>query len=66
MQRVPFLLFGREFWDKVVNWQALAEAGTISAADLELFRFVETAEEAVAIIDGWDPASQRGPVPGRT
>jgi uncharacterized protein (TIGR00730 family) len=66
MQRVPFLLFGREFWDKVVNWQALAEAGTISAADLELFRFVETAEEAVAIIDGWDPASQRRPVPGRT
>jgi len=53
MKRVPFLLFGQAFWEKVVNWQALAEAGTISPEDLELFRYVETAEEAVAVIDGW-------------
>ncbi len=50
MRRIPFLLFCRDFWDKVINWQALAEAGTVSAADLELFRYVETAEEAVEII----------------
>ena len=56
MRRIPFLLFGRAFWESVVNWQALAEAGTISRADLELFRFVETAEEAMAAIDGWPPA----------
>ena len=53
MQRVPFLLFGREFWERVINWEALAEAGTISAEDLGLFRFVETADEAVEIIDRW-------------
>jgi predicted Rossmann-fold nucleotide-binding protein len=53
MKRVPFLLFGRSFWDKVINWQALAEAGTISAEDLRLFTYVETAEEAMAVIDGW-------------
>ena len=53
MKRVPFLLFGRSFWDKVINWQALAEAGTISAQDLSLFTYVETAEEAMAVIDGW-------------
>ena len=34
MKRVPFLLFGQEFWQKVINWQALVEAGTINAADL--------------------------------
>ncbi|MFA5537603.1 MAG: LOG family protein [Gemmobacter sp.] len=56
MRPLPFVLFGREFWERVVNWEALAEAGTISADDLGLFRFVETAEEAVAAIDGW-PAS---------
>ena len=56
MRRIPFLLFGRAFWESVVNWQALAEAGTISPGDLELFRFVETAEEAMAAIDGWPPA----------
>lgn len=54
MARVPLLLFGREFWEGVVNWKALAEAGTISDEDLALIRYVETAEEAVAIIDGSD------------
>ena len=50
MRPVPFILFGRAFWDGVINWQALAEAGTIAEDDLKLFRFVETAEEAVALI----------------
>lgn len=54
MRRIPFILFGVEFWKKVINWESLAEAGTISPADLELISFVETAEEALAIIDGWD------------
>lgn len=56
MRRVPFLLFGRDFWDSVINWQALVDAGTISAADLALFRYVETAEEAVAIIEAAEAA----------
>ncbi|MCB2135495.1 MAG: LOG family protein, partial [Rhodobacteraceae bacterium] len=54
MRRVPFLLFGKSFWERIINWQALAEAGTISAGDLDLFRYVETADEAVAIITGWE------------
>lgn len=54
MKRVPFLLFGREFWDSVVNWQALAEAGVIAAEDLSLFRYVDTAAEAMEVILGWD------------
>lgn len=53
MKRVPFLLFGEEFWRKIINWEALSEAGTISAEDLDLFQFVESAEEAVKIIDDW-------------
>ena len=54
MKPIPFLLFGKAFWDKIINWEALAEAGTISRDDLQLFQFVETAEEAVAAIDGWN------------
>ncbi len=50
MKRIPFLLFGRAFWEKVVNWQALAEAGVITASDLDLFRYVETVDEAMTII----------------
>ena len=50
MEPIPVLLFGAEFWHRIVNWQALAEAGTISPDDLDLFHFVETAEEGWAII----------------
>jgi len=56
MTRVPFLMFGREFWESIINWQALADAGTISADDLDLFRFVETADEAITYIEEWDAA----------
>ncbi len=66
MARVPFLLFGRAFWEKIINWEALAEAGTISHEDLSLFRFVETAEEAVEAIRTWDGAGERRKaIPGR-
>ena len=65
MERVPFLLFGRAFWEKIINWEALSDAGTISADDLDLFRFVETAEEAVTEIDGWGDTAKRGAIPGR-
>ncbi len=65
MRRVPFLLFGRTFWEKIINWDALAEAGTISPEDLELFRYVETADEALEIIETWGDTSPRGDIPGR-
>jgi uncharacterized protein (TIGR00730 family) len=50
---LPILLYGREFWEAVVNWDALASYGVISPQDLELFRFVETAEEGWAIVKEW-------------
>jgi predicted Rossmann-fold nucleotide-binding protein len=53
MKPVPVLLFGRSFWDRIVNWEALAEAGTISPEDLDLMVYVETAQEAVEAIDDW-------------
>ena len=66
MKRVPFLLFGRDFWTRIVNWDALSAAGTISAEDLELFRFVETAEEAIDLIENWPlPETARDEIPGR-
>lgn len=48
MDSIPVILFGRDFWKNVINWQALADAGTISQDDLNLFSFVETAAEAMA------------------
>ncbi len=45
-RRRPILLFGRAFWEKLVNFQHLVDTGMISPGDLGLFHFVETAEEA--------------------
>ena len=66
MEQIPVLLFGESFWRRIVNWEALADAGTISKEDLKLFRFVETAQEAVELIDTWPGAGERrGEIPGR-
>jgi uncharacterized protein (TIGR00730 family) len=50
MQHIPVILVGRQYWEQAVNFQFLADEGTIDDGDLELFRFVETAEEAWEII----------------
>lgn len=47
---MPIMLFGEAFWRRVVDWEALAEEGVISPNDLSIFRFVETADEAWAIV----------------
>jgi len=66
MQRVPFLLFGEDFWRGIINWENLADAGTISAEDLDLFKFVETAEEAIEALDNWEgKGEKRGALPDR-
>ncbi|MHA6318333.1 LOG family protein [Altererythrobacter sp. CAU 1778] len=53
MKPIPILLFGKDFWSRVVDFEAIAEEGTISKADLDLFRWCETAEEAWAHIAGF-------------
>ena len=47
----PILLFGRDFWSRVIDLDLLVETGMISPEDLELFNYVETAEEAWALLD---------------
>jgi uncharacterized protein (TIGR00730 family) len=42
----PILLFGRAFWEKLIDFQHLVDTGMISPGDLNLFHFVETAEQA--------------------
>jgi uncharacterized protein (TIGR00730 family) len=46
----PILLFGRAFWTRLIDFDHLVETGMVSEADLGLFRFVETAEEAWDIL----------------
>ncbi|QJQ32109.1 LOG family protein [Sphingomonas lacunae] len=54
MKAMPIVLFGKEFWNRVVDFDALADEGVINRRDIDLFKFVETAEEAWAhICDFW-------------
>jgi uncharacterized protein (TIGR00730 family) len=50
---IPVLLFGKEFWNRVVNFEALVEEGVISPRDLGLFTFVETADEAWEVVQNF-------------
>jgi len=58
---LPILLFGREFWNRVVNFEALAEEGVIAPHDLELIHWSEDAQEAWDYVQRFyerDPAPQ--------
>ena len=63
-RRRPILLFGRDFWEKLINFQHLVDTGMISPGDVGLFHFVETAEDAWAWLSehyGFDaPETQTG------
>ncbi|MBG18506.1 MAG: lysine decarboxylase, partial [Rhizobiales bacterium] len=52
MEPIPFLLFGKEFWTSIIDFQALSDFGTISPDDPGLLNYVDTAEEA------WDAISR--------
>ena len=63
IEPIPVLLFGRAFWERVVNFTALCEEGVISPRDVKLFTFVETAEEAWDVVQNFyrdrpNPAAQ--------
>jgi uncharacterized protein (TIGR00730 family) len=47
---LPILLFGSDYWNRVVNFGALVEEGVVSARDLDLFKLVETAAEGWSYI----------------
>lgn len=47
---IRVLLYGRSFWEEVVNIQALARHGMISEEDLDLFHIVDTPDEALDVL----------------
>ena len=48
--KIPIILFGREYWDKIINFEYLADLGLISDEHLNLFKYANTASEAWEII----------------
>ena len=56
-ENVLVVLVGRDFWERLINWQLLVENGLIAQQDLQLFHFAETAQEA------WDLIARHNGVP---
>lgn len=55
-ENVMVVLVGRDFWERLINWQWLVENGLIAQKDLQLFCYAETAQEA------WDLISRHNGV----
>ncbi|TLY33758.1 MAG: TIGR00730 family Rossman fold protein [Ignavibacteria bacterium] len=43
---LPVILYGRSYWNEILNFEGLVRHNTISKRDLELFRFADTPQEA--------------------
>ncbi|MBL8728553.1 MAG: TIGR00730 family Rossman fold protein [Planctomycetes bacterium] len=51
MQPIPVVLFGRDYWRRIVDWDLFVEEGTISPEDLDLISYAETAQECWRVIE---------------
>ena len=49
-KNIPIILFGRSYWEKVINFQFLSDMGLIGENDLSIFQYADTAKEAWEII----------------
>ena len=50
IEPMPVLLFGKSYWDKIINFEEMAEEGVISEEDLSYFKYVESAEQGWKVI----------------
>src|SRR5690606_5250375 len=50
MEPIPVILFGKDYWSRLVNWDLFVEEGTISPQDLDLITYAETAQECWQLI----------------
>jgi uncharacterized protein (TIGR00730 family) len=49
---MPIIIYGTEYWNQILNFDALVEAGTISEEDLQIFRFFDDVDEAFTYLKG--------------
>jgi uncharacterized protein (TIGR00730 family) len=52
-KQVPIVLFGSDYWKRLVNFDVLIDEGVISPADLDLFQYADEPEAAWDIIKGF-------------
>src|SRR5438445_3764736 len=44
-KKILVVIYGSEYWNRIINFQAMADSGTISPQDMELFKMVDSPEE---------------------
>jgi uncharacterized protein (TIGR00730 family) len=49
-KKILVVIYGREYWKNLINFQAMIDAGTISAKDLDLFKIVDSPEEGFEVL----------------
>jgi uncharacterized protein (TIGR00730 family) len=49
-KKILVVIYGSEYWHRIMNFQAFVDAGTVSPEDLNLFKFVDTPEDAFAFL----------------
>jgi len=61
-KKILVVIYGSEYWHRIMNFQAFVDAGTVSAEDLNLFKFVDSPEDAFAFLrDGLTEYHLGGP-----
>lgn len=53
-KRIPIILFGKDYWTQLINFDLLVSEGTIDPGDLDFFRFADTAEQAWNMIQDYN------------
>ncbi len=51
-KKILVIIYGTEYWNKIINFQAFVDAGTVSPEDLDLFKIVDNPEEAFEFLRG--------------
>lgn len=50
IEHIPLVLMGREYWEKIINFEAMVDEGVIGPQDLNLFHYAQSAQEAYDIV----------------
>jgi uncharacterized protein (TIGR00730 family) len=45
-KKILVIIYGSEYWNKIINFQAFVDAGAVSPEDLELFKIVDSPDQA--------------------
>jgi uncharacterized protein (TIGR00730 family) len=49
-KKILVVIYGREYWNRLINFQTMVDAGAIASSDLELFKMVDTPEEGFEVL----------------